>query len=300
MQFKDLQNKVQYDYSLAKHTSWRVGGKADVFYQPAHVEDLRIFLRQIPKKINISWLGLGSNTLIRDGGIRGVVIKTLSGLNQIEVKDTTIYAQAGVTTAKLAKQQEKQSLGGLEFFAGIPGTVGGALRMNAGCFGSQTWDYVSKVFAIIPNKSKRIVSLEKKDFTISYRSVSLKNNPDSDIWFIGSWFTAKKQLPQITRDTIKTLLNQRNKSQPIGTANSGSVFKNPKGDYAGRLIEEAGLKGYSVGQAQLSVKHCNFIVNRGGANATEIESLITIAKKKVLHVCNTRLQTEVQIIGEVS
>ena len=296
--FTRLKNEVLYNHNLSRYSAWRTGGVADIFYQPYNLEDLQTMLSQIPDNYPIHWLGLGSNTLFRDKGFRGLVIRTNNGLGQFKIIGTELFAMSGVPVTKLAKQQIKYEMGGIEFFSGIPGSVGGALIMNAGCDGYETWGCVSRVKVIIPEVSTEICELDRSQFEPSYRSVKIKNNNYKKIWFLGAWFKLKKQSADITKNKINTLLDKRNQTQPIGTANCGSVFKNPKGEYAAELIERAGLKGFSIGNAQLSTKHCNFIINNGNATSSDIERLITLVKRKIKNKFNLDLYTEVNIVGE--
>ncbi len=288
-----LRGNIYYQHSLAKHTSWRVGGFAKCFYQPADRFDLIDFLQQLPKDEVIICLGLGSNLLIRDGGLDATVIASFSGLSALKpLAHHQLSVEAGVPCAKVAKQCARWGFGGMEFLAGIPGTIGGALAMNAGAFGSETWDWVIEVETI--NRHAQIQVKTPQDFRIAYRSVTgLK-----DEWFLSARLQLKPVDSDVSQQKIQTLLQQRSLSQPTQWPNGGSVFRNPKGDYAARLIETAGLKGKKIGGACVSEKHANFIINQDHANAWDIEQLILFVQQQVKQCHGVALIPEVHIIGE--
>jgi UDP-N-acetylmuramate dehydrogenase len=277
---------------LAKYTSWRTGGPADYLYVPADLDDLSDFLRALPKTIPLTWLGLGSNTLVRDGGLEGVVVITQGALNKLtQLKPQEIRAEAGVSSAQLARHAARLGAAGLEFMAGIPGTVGGALAMNAGCFGGETWRYVMSVETI--NRSGEIKIRPLSDFEVGYRHVV---RPE-DEWFVAGHFALTPGDKEKSLNDIRALLERRNNTQPTGAANCGSVFRNPTGNYAGRLIEECGIKGKSLGGARVSEKHANFILNESSATSADIESLITEIEGIVHQKTGVKLIREVCIIG---
>lgn len=287
-----LRGRLLKEEMLANYTSWRTGGPADYVFIPADLEDLSFFLREIPSALPVTWLGLGSNTLVRDGGVEGVVIITQGGLNKLtQINPLEVRAEAGVASAQLARFTARTGGSGLEFMAGIPGTVGGALAMNAGCFGSETWQHVSRVETI--NRRGEIRQRLLTDFTVSYRHVVM---PESE-WFIAGYFGLHPGDREVSLNHIRTLLEKRNTSQPTGTANCGSVFRNPPGNFAGRLIEECGLKGMQMGGATVSQKHANFIINEFGATSADIESLIASVGATVEEKTSVRLIPEVRIIG---
>ncbi|MCG8434493.1 MAG: UDP-N-acetylmuramate dehydrogenase [Gammaproteobacteria bacterium] len=291
---QDMRGELKLDESLAKHTSWRVGGVADRLYKPADVDDLAEFVATLPEEEPIYWIGLGSNLLIRDGGVRGTVILTQNVLGELQnEQDGRVYAGAGVSCAKLAKQCVRWGLEGADFFAGIPGTVGGALAMNAGAFGGETWEWVEAVEVMDRDGKRRRRAVS--DYQIGYRSV---NGPGEE-WFIGGHFKFSKSREK-TRAEIRDLLAKRNQSQPIGLPSCGSVFRNPPGEHAARLIEAAGLKGFRIGGAYVSDKHANFIINGGDASAADIEELITHVRDTVKRIHGVELIPEVRIIGERS
>jgi len=287
-----LRGKLLEKESLANYTSWRIGGPADYLYIPADLEDLSVFLRSIPKTLPVTWLGLGSNCLVRDKGIEGVVIVTQGGLNKLtEANPQQVRAEAGVSAAQLARFTARQGSSGLEFMAGIPGTVGGALAMNAGCFGGETWRFVHSVETIDRFGEIRIRPIT--DFEISYRHVVRP----VDEWFVAGHFMLQTGDREKSLNDIRVLLEKRNHSQPTGTANCGSVFRNPPGNFAGKLIEECGLKGKNIGGAKISEKHANFILNDNNATAQDVENLISEIKSTVEQKTGVRLIPEVCVIG---
>ena len=288
-----LAGKLQLNEPMARYTSWRVGGKADQLYIPAGLEDLQAFLKNTDAKQPVYFVGLGSNLLVRDGGVRGTVIIMHNVLTGLKMDGELVYAEAGVTCGKLAKFCAKESKQGAEFFAGIPGTLGGALAMNAGCYGSETWNVVHSVTTI--NKQGELNQRDAKEFLASYRHVDM---PVADEWFIAAWINLKVGDAHESAKKIKDLLATRLASQPLNLPSAGSTFRNPAGDYAARLIEASGLKGYTIGGAQVSEKHANFIVNIGGANALDIELLIKHMREVVLAKQGVALQQEVKMIGE--
>ena len=288
----ELRGSLRFGESMAGHTSWRVGGPADQFYVPADAEDLSLFLSRLAVDESITWLGLGSNLLVRDGGIRGTVIGLNGVLNEMEqTSSTTIEVGAGVACAKVARFTARQALSGAEFLAGIPGTMGGALAMNAGAFGGETWELVKKV-EMINRCGERIFRL-RDEFNVGYRSVSLGGQ-----WFISTELELQRGDAEQSQEKIKELLAKRSASQPTGEFSCGSVFRNPEGDYAGRLIEASGLKGAVIGKARVSDKHANFIINESGASAADIEELILHIQEVVQTKQGIRLETEVRIVGE--
>lgn len=287
-----LRGQLLKDEPLSKYTSWRTGGPADYVYIPADLDDLSDFLKRMSTKMPITWLGLGSNTLVRDGGLEGVVIVTQGALNSLDkVSDLEVRAEAGVSAAQLARHTARMGATGLEFMAGIPGTVGGALAMNAGCFGGETWKFVKAVETI--DRFGDIKLRPASDFEVAYRHVKRPN----DEWFVAGHFSLTAGDKEISLQSIRELLERRNTSQPTGTANCGSVFRNPPNNYAGRLIEECGLKGKGIGGASVSEKHANFIVNQEQAKAADIESLIAEVGDIVAEKTGVRLIPEVCIIG---
>jgi UDP-N-acetylmuramate dehydrogenase len=283
--------ELRIDEPLSRHTVWGIGGPAKRFYRPAGISDLTDFLASLPDGEPLVWLGLGSNVLVRDGGIDGTVIVTHK-LDAVEVIEATrVRVQAGVACPKLAKFCAARQMSGSEFFAGIPGSVGGALAMNAGAFGGETWDLVESVHTIARDGSLR--RRMAAEYRVGYRSVE----GPGDEWFTGAELRLSNDSDGGAAVRIKELLRQRAETQPIGTRNCGSVFRNPPGDHAARLIEASGLKGERVGSAVVSEKHANFIINTGGASAADVEALILRVAERVAADSGVRLSREVQIIG---
>lgn len=292
-----LLGKKLQDTPLKKLNSWRVGGVAKQLYKPASLADLANFLPTLAVDDIPIWLGLGSNVLIADAGIAHTVILTQAGLKSMRLLgDNSFRLEAGVTCAKAAKFCVAHDFVEGEFFAGIPGTIGGALAMNAGAFGGETWSHVIAVETI--DRQGNIRTRYPEEFQISYRCVKgvgvTEGEPE---WFVAGYFTLPKGDGQQTKMNIKALLQKRNQSQPIGLPSCGSVFINPKDDHAGRLIEACNLKGFCLGGAQVSNKHANFIINTGEATAQDIMTLITHVRQSVLDTFSIDLQTEVRFLG---
>ncbi len=295
LQATGLRGTLSHEVDMSRHVSWRAGGRAQRMYQPADLEDLQAFLRMLPKDEPVMSLGLGSNLLVRDGGLRGTVLLLHGALSALRMEpDGTIYAQAGVPGAKLARFAARHNLRGAEFFAGIPGTVGGMLTMNAGCYGSETWERVERVQVV--DRNGNLHQRTAADYEIGYRHVALHTAQEE--WFTGAWLRFQAGDGEVSRHEIKALLERRLASQPLNMPNAGSVFRNPPGDHAARLIEACRLKGRRIGGAQVSEKHANFIVNTGGATAQDIESLIKEVQEVVRQQTGVSLHPEVRIIGE--
>lgn len=284
------------DVALAKHTSWRVGGVSEHLFKPKDVEDLKLVLPQVSQDIAITWLGLGSNTLVRDGGNPGLTVLTQGTLNNLVLLDNNrVKAEAGVSCATMARFCARNDLAGGEFWAGIPGTMGGALRMNAGCFDGETWNHLETVETIDRTGSIRIRN--KTDFDIAYRHI---NGLQKDEWFLSATFALPQGQKRHSLDTIKQLLARRAATQPTGEYNCGSVFRNPEGNFAAKLIEACHLKGTQLGGAYVSQKHANFITNDGSATAEDIENLIEHVAAVVLDKTGIQLHREVHVIGAKS
>jgi len=287
----DWMKRVRRDEPMSKHTSWHVGGPADVYFEPQSIEDLAAFLKSLPADVPVTWIGLGSNLLVRDGGIRGAVIATSGALGRVErLSQTRVYCEAGVPCARLARLCIKWGLGPAEFFGGIPGTFGGALAMNAGAFGGETWRHVVEVDAI--SREGKRATRTPAEYTVGYRSVV---GPPNE-WFVAARLEFEKR-PGAGDDELRRLLARRKESQPIGEWSCGSVFTNPAGDHAARLIDSAGLKGFTIGGASVSTKHANFIINHGAASAADIEALIVHVQSVVERMHGVRLEPEVRIAG---
>ena len=291
---RDMQvhGELRYDEPMSRHTSWRAGGPADMFFVPADLDDLSAFLAGLDRETPIFWHGVGTNLLVRDGGIRGVVVSATKILRDLERIDKyTVCAGAGLPCTQLARQCIRWGLGPSEFFAGIPGTVGGALAMNAGAHGGETWERVEAVRTI--DREGTIHERAPAEYSVGYRSVTGPANE----WFIGGTFVFESGV-EPSMETMKTMLERRKATQPLGLPSCGSVFRNPPGDFSARLIEAAGLKGYSIGGAEVSEKHANFIINTNDATATDIEELIEHVRQTVLDVHGVELVHEVRIVGE--
>jgi len=283
------------DEPMSRHTSWHVGGPADLFFEPRDRADLADFLRAVPTALPITWVGLGSNLLVRDGGLRGAVIGVHGALAALERREGgTVWCEAGVPCARIARQCARWELGPAEFFAGIPGTLGGALAMNAGAFGGETWKHVRSVEVI--DRAGVIRHRDAAEYRVSYRHVE---PPAADEAFLGALLDFEAR-PGATTDAIRDLLVERKAKQPIGEWSCGSVFTNPPGDHAARLIESCGLKGRRLGGAVVSEKHANFILNEGGASAADLEQLIALVQRTVAERTGVRLQTEVRVVGEAA
>ena len=289
----EAQSQLLKNESLARYTSWRVGGLADRIFIAENVGELQAFLQTLDTAEPLEFIGLGSNLLVRDGGVRGTVVVMHQALSELRVDGQYIYAEAGVTCGKVARFSASESKQGAEFLAGIPGTVGGELAMNAGCYGSETWSIVHQVLTI--NRHGQTHVRNESEFIPSYRHVEM---PMPDEWFLGAWFKLELGNAEASQHKIKQLLAARLASQPLNLPSAGSTFRNPHGDFAARLIEASGLKGYQIGGAQVSPKHANFIVNVGECTALDIELLIRHIKDAVLEKQGVALQQEVKVIGE--
>jgi len=355
-----LRGEMLRDEPMSRHVSWRAGGVAHRVYQPADLADLQTFLRQAPADEPMLAVGLGSNLLVRDGGFRGTVLLLLGGLTELRGEGDLIYAQAGVAGAKLARFAATNHLCGAEFFVGIPGTLGGMLAMNAGCYGGETWRRVVRVQVL--TRTGELLERAPQEYEIGYRHVALrKGSRDtvgrsplvrerlpctssrnrlaspvtcrrcsrdtvgrsplvrerlpctssrnrlaspvtcrrcSEEFFVGAWLKFEQGNAEVARQQIKALMEKRSASQPLQLPNCGSVFRNPPGSHAAKLIESCGLKGKRIGGAEVSEKHANFIVNIGGASAADIEDLIEEVQATVLRQTGVKLHTEVKIVGE--
>ena len=289
-----VQGELRYNEPMSRHTSWRAGGPAEVFFLPDSIEDLSAFLADLDKDTPIFWHGVGTNLLVRDGGIAGVVISATKILRHLERVDSyLVRAGAGLPCTQLARQCIRWGLGPSEFFAGIPGTVGGALAMNAGAHGGETWERVESVRTI--DRNGELHQHAPAEYSVGYRSVTGPANE----WFLEATFRFEPDV-EPSMETLKAMLERRKSTQPLGLPSCGSVFRNPPGDFSARLIEAAGLKGHRIGGAEVSTKHANFIINRENASATDIEELIEHVRQTVLDEHGIALQHEVRIVGEVA
>ncbi len=297
------QGELRRHEPMRRHTSWRVGGPVDRAYRPLDLDDLCVFLARVPALEPIWLVGLGSNLLVREGGVRGTIVFTHAALDAIVITaDGLVFAEAGVASPKVSRFAATHQFEGAEFLAGIPGTVGGALAMNAGCYGAETWERVEKVLTVdrVGNTRVRLPS----DYVIGYRhcelTVAAAGPGTPTEWFAGAWFRFPHGDGAASRRRIREFLARRIATQPLGQPNAGSVFRNPPGDYAARLIQDCGLKGHGIGGAMVSPKHANFIVNTGTASAADIENLIREVRATVKRERGVLLETEVRILGEAS
>jgi UDP-N-acetylmuramate dehydrogenase len=296
-----LRGVLRHDEPMSRHVSWHAGGRARTFYQPADVLDLAAFLRTREPCEPVLFVGMGSNLLVRDGGFDGAVVFTHHALIGIEVESEVarssgrlaFRAGAGVPAPHLARFVAKHGGAGAEWMAGVPGTVGGALAMNAGCYGGETWNHVIGVETV--DRTGMLRHRTPADYELGYRHVQLKERTDE--WFVSAVFGFQPGEEIAAMHRIKELLQKRVASQPLNVPNAGSVFRNPPGDHAARLIEACGLKGFAVGGAQVSPKHANFIVNAGLASAKDIESVVAHVQATVLARTGVRLVLEVRIVG---
>jgi UDP-N-acetylmuramate dehydrogenase len=279
---------------MAAHTSWRVGGPADRWFEPADRQDLVEFVHQLAPGEPVLWVGLGSNLLVRDGGVRGTVICLHGALDALALRNGgAIHAEAGVHCARLAKFAQQHRRAGLGFMAGIPGTVGGALAMNAGAWGGETWPNVLEAEVLL--RGGRAEWWAASAFKWGYRHVEL---PRHVLGFLGARFSVTDDADGAHERYTREALARRKATQPVGKPSAGSTFRNPPNDHAARLIEAAGLKGYRIGGAHVSTHHANFIITDDGARAADVEALILHVQRVVLEKAGTALQPEVRIVGD--
>jgi UDP-N-acetylmuramate dehydrogenase len=300
--FQGLRGELRRDEPMSRHASWKAGGPADRFFAPADLEDLSMFLGQLPPEEPVLFVGLGSNLLVREGGFRGTVILTYAASRRPRMEDGLLYAEAGVACPRVAKFAADNKLGSAEWLTGIPGTVGGALAGNAGCYGGETWDIVERVVTI--NRRGQLRRRAKDEFEFGYRRCELKTDAssDGDEWFASAHFKLPEGDREESRAIMQALLTKRRATQPLQLPNAGSVFRNPaEGKTAAKLIQFSGLRKHQIGGARVSEKHANFIVNPGGAaSASDIEWLILYVQQKVEEDKGVRLIPEVKIVGEAA
>ncbi len=286
-----IRGKYIENSNLSKTTWFRVGGKADVVFKPFDIHDLIFFMKNCPKEIPVTTIGVGSNILVRDGGIEGVVIRLGKGFSNIVFENNTLDVGAACLDTNIAKTCAEYGKSGLEFLSGIPGTIGGALRMNAGCYGTETKDNLISLQAI--DRSGTFHNVLSKDCGFSYRKCLLPK----DWVFVSARFQTESSTKKNVIDAIDKMINSREETQPIREKTGGSTFANPTGKKAWELIDESQCRGLSIGGAKVSEKHCNFLINTGSATAEDIENLGELVRKKVREKTNIDLHWEIQRIG---
>lgn len=297
---------------MSRHVSWRAGGMAKRFYKPIDLADLCAFVTTVPMDEPILFVGLGSNLLVRDGGFNGTVVlmsPAIGGIALDENNASIVVAGAGAASPHVAKFAAKHHLQGAEWLAGVPGTIGGALAMNAGCYGTEMWEQV--VDCVTLDRHGKLHTRTPIDFEIAYRHVAFVERSALRVerrelgvgknaeFFISARLRFQPGDAATALANIKALLAKRMAAQPLDKPNAGSTFRNPPGDYAARLIESCGLKGHTIGGAQVSMKHANFIINTGEATAADIESLIEQMQQVVKTNTGVELVREVRIVGRV-
>ncbi|MEL0102523.1 MAG: UDP-N-acetylmuramate dehydrogenase [Gammaproteobacteria bacterium] len=288
---KKIKGSLKEDVSLKAYNTWKIGGNAEYFFEPKNLEDLKTFLKNTTG-YDITFLGNGSNVLIRDGGIKGFVVCLKNSLNNYyKVSDNEFIFEAGLSCMKIAQITSINNSTGLEFLCGIPGSLGGALRMNAGCYGGNIWENLKTVTLI--DKSGNEIKKYKEDFNINYRNVEL----DDNLFFINASFSLKKNELNNSSEIIKDYLKDRRSKQPTSLPSCGSVFKNPENSHAANLIESVGLKEYKIGGAYVSKKHANFIISDKTTKSKDIEDLIGYIQTEVYKKKKVFLETEVKFIG---
>jgi len=288
-----IRGELRQQEPMSAHTSWRVGGMAARFYRPADIDDLAAFISALEGEEHLHWVGLGSNLLVRDGGLPGTVICTSGVMKALQfLEQDRVRVEAGLAMPQLARQCARQGLRGAEFLCGIPGTVGGGLAMNAGALGGEIWDLVESVETV--DRQGRLHQRSHDEFEVAYRKVV----GPLDEWFVAATLQLAPGDSVESLQQIKIHLARRSATQPTQWPNAGSVFRNPPGDYAARLIESVGLKNHCVGGACVSEKHANFIINTGSACAEDIETLIEKIEGEVRAELGIELVREVKIIGE--
>lgn len=284
---------VLIDEPMKTHTTFRIGGPADYFVSPDREHLAKVLLEAQEAEIPVTVIGNGSNLLISDAGIRGIVVEIGKGMNRIELDGETIKAEAGVLLSRAAALAAANSLTGMEFAAGIPGSIGGAVVMNAGAYGGEMKDIIKSVDVI--SRDGKITTLLRDELDLSYRHSCILEK---------EYIVLSAELELHIGDKEKIcawmaeLKNRRLEKQPLEYPSAGSTFKRPQGYFAGKLIQDAGLRGYQVGDAQISEKHCGFVVNRGSATAAEVMQLICDVQKKVKEQFGVELEPEVKLLGE--
>jgi UDP-N-acetylmuramate dehydrogenase len=289
-----VRGRLERDALLAPFTWLRVGGRADVLFVPEDEDDLAAFLKSLDPSVPVMTLGVGSNTLVRDGGIEGVVIRLGRGFSKVEARgDHTIYAGAGVPDAVLAREAGKAGIAGLEFYRGVPGSVGGACVMNAGCYGAETKDVLVEAYAV--RRSGEQVTLSNTDMGFTYRKSAAAAS--GDLIFTGALFRGTPDDPAAIAARMDEITTRREASQPIREKTGGSTFKNPPGDSSWRLVDAAGWRGKPFGGAMFSDKHANFLINTGEASAADLEGLGEAVRADVKAKFGVDLEWEIKRVG---
>ena len=287
----DVRGSLKADVSLAPYTWLRVGGPAEVFFMPKDEADLALFLSSIDPDVPVTTLGVASNTLVRDGGIEGVVIRLGSAFAKITTDETTLTAGAAALDAKVAAVAARAGIAGLEFYAGVPGTIGGALRMNAGCYGGETKDVVRSVVALDRRGRRQVMGLDELDY--SYRHCGAP----SGLIFLSATFQGTADAPDAVAARMVAITESREASQPIRSRTGGSTFKNPPGGSAWQVVDAAGMRGFRVGGAQISEQHCNFMINADDASARDLETLGETVRERVKITQGIELEWEIRRFG---
>jgi UDP-N-acetylmuramate dehydrogenase len=291
--FSAIRGRLLPDEAMSKYTWFQVGGPADILFQPADEDDLAAFLKALPGEVPVMVVGVGSNLLVRDGGIEGVVIRlSAKGFGQVEqVSDTRLLCGAAVPDKRLAAKALEAGIGGFAFYHGIPGGIGGALRMNAGANGTETTDRVVEVHALDRKGERHILTHADMGYTYRHSAV-----PD-DLIFTKAVFEGVPQSPDVIREEMDAVQHHRETVQPVKEKTGGSTFKNPPGESAWKLVDAAGMRGFRVGGAQMSEMHCNFMINTGSATAADLEQLGESVREKVLENSAIQLHWEIKRVG---
>ena len=277
---------------MSKHTSYGIGGPASAYITPTDRDDLCSILKfAVKNDITVYFIGSGSNLLVSDDGINGIVISPAKSLRMLEIEDNSIVAESGVMLGKLVKETMKRNLTGLESLIGVPGTLGGALIMNAGAFGGEISNYLISVDVMTSKGKLKTYKANEIDFSYRFSSFS------TDEFILLARFTLKFEDPNIISERRKVASSGRKTNQPLRFRSAGSVFKNPKDHAAGYLIDKVGLKGKRIGDAEISTHHANFFINHGNASASDITGLIELAKNAVLKKFDIELELEIKTIG---
>ncbi len=290
---KEVRGRLLPDEPMSKYTWFRVGGPADILFQPADEEDLAVFMRNLPEEVPVMVVGVGSNLLVRDGGVDGVVVRlSARGFGSVEqISDTRILSGAAVPDKRLAAKALEAGLGGFAFYHGIPGGIGGALRMNAGANGTETTERVIEVHAVDKQGNRQVLTHD--DMGYAYRHSSAPG----ELIFTGAVFEGFAQEHDVIRQEMDDVQHHRETVQPVKEKTGGSTFKNPAGHSAWKLVDDAGMRGYRIGGAQMSEMHCNFMINTGEATASDLEKLGETIREKVLEISGISLHWEIRRIG---